>query len=72
MLFSGLLALALTRFFSRLALNPIRRVIDATRKVAAGDFSVQVQLKGVAELCIIISEFQQNDAGFGLYRNHAQ
>ena len=50
MLFSGVLALALTRFFSKLALNPIRKVIEATRKVAAGDFSVQVQLKGVQEL----------------------
>jgi len=28
----------------------IRKVIEATRKVAAGDFSVQVQLKGIQEL----------------------
>jgi len=48
--FSGLLALALTWFFGRRALNPIRRVIDATRRVAAGDFSVRVDLKGIGEL----------------------
>jgi len=28
----------------------IRKAIEATRKVAAGDFSVQVQLKGIQEL----------------------
>lgn len=50
MVFSALLALALTWFFGRRALNPIRKVIDATRKVAAGEFNVQVELKGVAEL----------------------
>ena len=47
---STLLALALSWFFGRLALNPLRKVIDATRRVAAGDFSVRVQLKGVGEL----------------------
>jgi len=50
MFLSGLIALALTWFFSKLALNPLRKVIDATRKVAAGDFSVQVRLKGIEEL----------------------
>ena len=50
MLLSGFLALALTRLFSKYALHPIRKVIGATRKVAAGDFSVQIQLKGVEEL----------------------
>ena len=50
MAFSSLMALALTWFFGRRALNPIRKVIDATRRVAAGDFSVQVDLKGVGEL----------------------
>ena len=47
---STLLALALSWFFGRLALNPLRKVIDATRRVAAGDFSVRVELKGVGEL----------------------
>jgi len=59
MLFSGLLALALTWFFSKLALNPIRKVIAATRKVAAGDFSVQVQLKGVQELAELSQSFNK-------------
>ena len=41
---------AITAFFSKYALNPVRRVIDATNRVAEGDYSVNVDLKGVAEL----------------------
>jgi signal transduction histidine kinase len=37
-------------FFSRRALRPIRRVIEAMRRVAGGDFQVRVDLKGVDEL----------------------
>jgi len=50
MIFCGLLALALTWFFGKRALNPLRKVIDATHKVANGDFSVRVELKGIGEL----------------------
>lgn len=39
-----------TAFFSRKALNPIHKVIDATHKVANGDFNVKVNLKGIGEL----------------------
>ena len=45
-----LLGTTITAFFSNKALKPIRRVIDATHKVAKGDFSVRVELKGVQEL----------------------
>ncbi|WEG12223.1 HAMP domain-containing sensor histidine kinase [Pullulanibacillus sp. KACC 23026] len=45
-----LLGTALTAFLSRKALNPIRKVIDATHKVANGDFNVQVNIKGIGEL----------------------
>ncbi|WP_427127723.1 HAMP domain-containing sensor histidine kinase (plasmid) [Priestia megaterium] len=45
-----LLGTALTAFFSKKALNPIRKVIDAIHKVAGGDFDVQVNLKGIGEL----------------------
>lgn len=45
-----LLGTALTAFFSKKALNPIRRVIAATHKVAKGDFDVQVNIKGIGEL----------------------
>ncbi|GIX59412.1 two component sensor kinase [Bacillus paranthracis] len=45
-----LLGTALTAFFSKKALNPIRKVIDATHKVANGDFSVKVDLKGIGEM----------------------
>ena len=50
MFFSVLLGTAITGFFSRKALNPIRKVIDATHKVTEGDFNVSVDLKGVYEL----------------------
>jgi signal transduction histidine kinase len=45
-----LLGTALTAFLSKKALNPIRKVIDATHKVAGGDFSVKVDIKGIGEL----------------------
>ena len=48
--FSFLLGVAIAAFFSRKALNPLRRIIDATRKVAHGDFSVNVEAKGIQEL----------------------
>ncbi|UQZ86439.1 Alkaline phosphatase synthesis sensor protein PhoR [Paenibacillus konkukensis] len=45
-----MLGTALTAFFSRKALNPIRKVIDATHRVANGDFNVKIDLKGIGEL----------------------
>lgn len=45
-----LIGTSLTAFLSKKALNPIRKVIDSTHKVAAGDFSVKVDLKGIGEL----------------------
>jgi signal transduction histidine kinase len=45
-----LLGTSLAAFFSKKALNPIRKVIEATHKVAGGDFSVKVDLKGIGEL----------------------
>lgn len=45
-----ILGTALTGFLSRKALLPIRKVIDATHRVAQGDFTVQVELKGIGEL----------------------
>jgi len=48
--FSFLLGVAIAAFFSKKALNPLRRIIDATRKVAHGDFNVSVEAKGIEEL----------------------
>ncbi|MCT1402959.1 HAMP domain-containing histidine kinase [Paenibacillus sp. p3-SID867] len=45
-----LLGTSLTAFFSKKALDPIRKVIEATHQVAGGDFSVKVDLKGIGEL----------------------
>lgn len=57
--FSTLLSFSLSWFFGRRALDPMRKVIDATRKVAAGDFSVRVELKGVGELRELSSSFNK-------------
>ncbi|MCL1798723.1 MAG: HAMP domain-containing histidine kinase [Eggerthellaceae bacterium] len=37
-------------FFSTIALKPIRQVIAATHRIAEGDFSVRVNLRGIYEL----------------------
>ncbi|WP_391204534.1 ATP-binding protein [Psychrobacillus sp. L4] len=54
-----LLGTSLTAFFSKKALNPIRRVIDATHKVAGGDFSVKVEIKGIGELEELSASFNK-------------
>lgn len=41
---------SLTAFLSKKALNPIRKVIASIHQVAAGDFSVKVDIKGIGEL----------------------
>ena len=48
--FSIMMGTAIAWFFSKKALNPIRKIIDATHKVADGDFSVQVEIGGIHEL----------------------
>ncbi|MDP3058253.1 MAG: HAMP domain-containing sensor histidine kinase [bacterium] len=45
-----LIGTALTAFLSKKALNPIRKVISATHRVAQGDFDVKVEIKGIGEL----------------------
>ena len=50
MLFSTVLGTAMAAFFSKKALNPIRKVVKATNQVARGDFSVRVDIKGIHEL----------------------
>ncbi len=54
-----LLGIALTFFFSKKALNPIRKVIDAIHKIAEGNFSVQVELKGIGELEELAQSFNK-------------
>ena len=41
---------AITAFFSRKLLNPIHKVIDATNRIADGDYNVRVDVRGVPEL----------------------
>jgi signal transduction histidine kinase len=49
-LFSVVLGCAIAAFFSKKALLPIRNIIEATNKVADGDFSVTVETGGIPEL----------------------
>jgi len=41
---------ALSGFFSRKALNPIRKVIESIHRVSEGDYKVKVDIKGISEL----------------------
>ncbi|MDR0783449.1 MAG: HAMP domain-containing histidine kinase [Propionibacteriaceae bacterium] len=57
-----LLGTAIAAFFSRRALRPIRLVIEAMHQVAAGDFQVQVDLKGILELEELSESFNKMTA----------
>jgi len=50
MAFSITLGISIAWFFSEKALRPIRRIIEATHKVASGDFDVRLNVRGVYEL----------------------
>ena len=41
---------ALTAFLSKKALNPLRKIIEGTKKISGGDFDVHVDIKGIGEL----------------------
>jgi signal transduction histidine kinase len=48
--FSIVLGSVIAAFFSKKALQPIRRIIKATNEVASGNFNVIVESKGIQEL----------------------
>ena len=54
-----LLGTALTALFSKKALQPIRKIIDVTRRVASGDFDANVTIKGVGELEELAQSFNK-------------
>ncbi|MCL2605178.1 MAG: HAMP domain-containing histidine kinase [Defluviitaleaceae bacterium] len=59
-LFSVIIGTALASFFSRRALKPIRKLVEATRKVARGDFNVFVESEGsIRELDELHHSFNQ-------------
>jgi signal transduction histidine kinase len=57
--FSILIGTALAAFFSKMAVKPIRMLNEATKKVARGDFSIQVRTKGIHELEELYASFNQ-------------
>jgi signal transduction histidine kinase len=54
-----LLGTTLTAFLSKRALNPILKVIRATQKVAEGDYSVRVEIRGIHELEELAGSFNK-------------
>jgi signal transduction histidine kinase len=59
MIFSTLIGTAITAFFSKKALNPIRKVIKATKKISEGDFNVRVDIGGIYELEELANSFNK-------------
>jgi len=50
LLFSAFLGTVIAWFFSKIALRPIRKIIEATHMVADGDFSVRLDIHSIYEL----------------------
>jgi len=48
--FSVFFGTVIAWFFSKTALRPIRKIIEATHKVASGDFNVKLDIHGIYEL----------------------
>lgn len=59
MLFSAFIGIALSLFLSKWALEPLRNLVVATKKVATGDFSVMVEGKGIREFDELSDSFNQ-------------
>jgi signal transduction histidine kinase len=57
--FSCIIGVTLATIFGRKALKPIHRLIDATRKVAEGDFSTSVEIKGIYEFEELSNSFNK-------------
>ena len=56
---STLIGIAIAAALSKVVINPIRKVIRATRKVSEGDFSVTVESKGINELEELAESFNK-------------
>jgi len=56
---SSFLGAAIAAFFSTTALKPIHQIIEATRKIAVGDFSVRVKGQGIRELDELSQSFNK-------------
>lgn len=50
MVFSTFIGTPIAAFFSKKALKPIRKVVDATHEVAQGNYDVRVDIQGIHEL----------------------
>ena len=50
LIFSIFLGTVIAGFFSKIALRPIRKIIEATHKVAGGDFNVKLDIHSIYEL----------------------
>ncbi|MCL2203878.1 MAG: HAMP domain-containing histidine kinase [Defluviitaleaceae bacterium] len=57
--FSVLIGTALAAFFSKMAVEPIRRLNEATKKVTRGDFSIQIHTNSIHELEDLYKSFNQ-------------
>ena len=57
--FCLLLGQALTAFLSKKTLQPIRRVVEATKEVAKGNFNVKVNVQGIYELEELSNSFNK-------------
>ena len=57
--FSAFLGTVIAWFFSKTALRPIRKIIDATHKVASGDFDVRLDIHSIYELEELSNSFNK-------------
>jgi len=56
---SAIVGTAVSMVFGRIPLRPIREVIDATNKLAAGDFSVRIGVNHTPELRVLRESFNR-------------
>ena len=65
MLISALVAIPISSVVSRRSAKPLQDMIEATKSISKGDYSVRVEESGEGDICDLLHSFNQMTAELG-------